>query len=70
MAMTGTLVWVGMDASGALAPWAAPVLDLHQAVASLMWIYLFGHAGMALLHHWRGEATLRRMFSPHRHSLD
>ena len=63
MAISGTLVWLGMSESGDLSSWAALILDLHQAAANLMWAYLFGHVGMALLHHWRGEATLRRMFS-------
>jgi cytochrome b561 len=63
MATTGALVWWGMAASGTLSAWAAVVLDLHQGAASLMWAYLLGHAGMALLHQWRGEAILGRMFS-------
>jgi cytochrome b561 len=68
MAITGSLVWLGMDASDALPAWAELVLELHQAAATLMWAYLFGHAGMALVHHWRGEATLSRMFSLRRRS--
>ncbi len=43
--------------------WTHVVLELHQAEANLMWAYLVGHAAMALLHHFLGEATLRRMFS-------
>jgi cytochrome b561 len=69
MAITGTLVWLGMSESGDLSSWAAWVLDAHQTVANLMWAYLIGHAGMALLHHWRGEATLKRMFSLSRISV-
>ncbi len=63
MASSGALVWWGMAPSGALPPWAAIVLDLHQSVAILMWVYLAGHAGMALLHQWHGDGVLRRMFS-------
>jgi cytochrome b561 len=63
MAVTGSLVWWGMSATGALPNWAGWVLDLHQVAANLMWAYLIGHAGMALLHHRRGDATLRRMFT-------
>ena len=69
MALSGALVWLGMSESGVLTSWASLILDLHQAAANLMWIYLIGHTGMALLHHRRGEATLRRMFSFSRRSL-
>ena len=68
MAVSGSLVWLGMADAGVLPTWAGLVLNLHQAAATLMWVYLCGHAGMALLHHRRGEATMRRMFSLQRQS--
>jgi cytochrome b561 len=43
--------------------WTLFVLELHQAAANLMWAYLAGHAAMAGLHHFFGDATVRRMFS-------
>jgi cytochrome b561 len=63
MAASGALLWWGMAPSGALSDWAAVLLDLHQGAANLMWAYLAGHAGMALLHQWNGEGLLGRMFS-------
>jgi cytochrome b561 len=62
-ATSGALVWLGMAPSGTLPAWVAVVLDLHQGAANLMWAYLLGHAGMALLHQRRGEGILGRMFS-------
>lgn len=57
MAATGTLYFVLIGSSlGHLA------LDLHKTIANLMWIYLFGHAGIAMLHHLLGHDILRRMF--------
>lgn len=57
MAATGTLYFVLSGArTGHLA------LDLHRTIANLMWIYLFGHAGIAVLHHLLGHDILRRMF--------
>ena len=63
MAVSGAAVWLGMSANGELTAWARPVLEVHHALAALMWTYVLAHAAMALLHHERGDNTLRRMFS-------
>lgn len=63
MALSGLLVWLGLSSQGELADWARLVLDLHQVLATLMWIYVLSHAAMALLHHRRGDTTLKQMFS-------
>lgn len=63
MACSGILAWLGMDETGALTGWARIALDIHQLTANFMWLFLIGHAGMALLHQYRGEATISRMFS-------
>jgi len=57
MAASGTLYFVLMGSSiGHLA------LSLHETIANLMWAYLLGHAGIAVLHHLLGHDILRRMF--------
>ncbi|GAB0117334.1 cytochrome b/b6 domain-containing protein [Acidisoma sp. 7E03] len=56
MAATGTVFFLVSGSVGGFA------LDLHQTIANLMWIYLFGHAGIAVLHHLLGHDILRRMF--------
>lgn len=57
MAATGTVYF--LFRGNALAHQA---LSLHGAIANLMWVYLFGHAGIAALHHLLGSDILRRMF--------
>lgn len=61
MAATGTVYFVLAGSSvGHLA------LSLHETIANLMWIYLFGHAGISVLHHLIGHDILQRMFWLHR----
>jgi cytochrome b561 len=57
MAATGTVYFV-MHGTGT----AREALQLHRAVANLLWAYLIGHAGIATLHHLLGSDILRRMF--------
>jgi len=63
MAVTGFLVWLGLSSHGQPTEWSRPMLALHRALATLMWLYVPAHAAMAVLHHARGEATLRRIFT-------
>ena len=58
MAATGTayaLLLQGTD-------WGRPALFVHASVANLMWAYLIGHAGLAVLHHLTGSDIFSRMF--------
>ncbi|TXH05830.1 MAG: cytochrome b/b6 domain-containing protein [Nevskiaceae bacterium] len=41
--------------------------ETHEAVTTLVWAYLIGHASMAVLHELGGHAVLRRMFPFGRH---
>lgn len=43
---------------------ARTALSLHKLLANLVWVYLFAHAGLALLHHLLGSDILSRMFWP------
>lgn len=38
------------------------VLEVHKIVANLMWAYVVGHAGLAVLHQLSGHRVLQRMF--------
>ena len=62
MALTGTLVWLGMSTNGQLTGYSKGALLVHRASGTLMWVYVVGHVAMALIHHWQGDDTLRRMF--------
>lgn len=41
---------------------ASTVLEIHKLISNLMWAYLIGHAGLALLHQLAGQRVLQRMF--------
>ena len=55
MAVTG--------AAGYFLPQARSLLDVHAAVSSVMWAYLIGHAGIAVLHEIKGERLIQRIFT-------
>mgnify|MGYP003649509327 CR=1 FL=1 len=43
--------------------WVANDLLLHVTFANLVWAYLIGHAGLAILHHFTSKASLSEMWS-------
>lgn len=45
-------------------------LDVHRVIANLMWVYLFAHAGLAVLHRLLGSDIFSRMFWPARRRSD
>ena len=55
MAATGTWLYT-------LPMPAGLVLEVHKLVANLVWAYLVGHAGLAVLHQVSGHPVLQRMF--------
>jgi cytochrome b561 len=66
----GLLIALTMAATGAStllwAPGTGPysvLLSAHKLVANLMWAYLIAHTSVAVLHHFRGDGTLRDMFT-------
>jgi cytochrome b561 len=62
MATTGAIVYATMGADGSLPTGGKFSLELHEVFANLMWAYLIGHAGMAVLHDMAGHRVLGRMF--------
>lgn len=62
----GLLAALAMGATGAwmytLPLPAGLALDAHKLVANLMWAYVVGHAGLAVLHQCLGHRVLQRMF--------
>lgn len=61
LAATGTVVYWQMDAAGKMTGLGHLFAEMHGALANVMWAYLIGHAGMALLHQLLGEGARRRM---------
>lgn len=62
MAVTGAVVYAVMGADGSLSGNGRFVLELHEVLANLMWAYLIGHAGIAIIHDIAGHRILGRMF--------
>jgi cytochrome b561 len=62
----GLLTALAMGATGTwLYTQAIPgglVLEAHKLIANLMWAYVVGHAGLAVLHQLAGHEVLQRMF--------
>lgn len=58
MALTGAAYFLEGLVPQALI-WAA--IFAHTTLANLMWAYLIGHAGLAVLHEITGQRVLRRM---------
>jgi len=64
----GLLVATLMTASGTIyfflegSAAGRPYLSVHKLSANLMWAYLVGHAGIAVLHHLLGSDIFSRMF--------
>lgn len=63
MALTGLALFLllpeGGEKPGVL---AGVMMEIHAAIASLMWIYVVAHVAMAYRHHLSGHSTLRDMF--------
>jgi cytochrome b561 len=62
----GLLAALAMGATGAWM-YTLPLptglaLNAHKLMANLMWAYVVGHAGLAVLHQWMGHRVLQRMF--------
>lgn len=55
MAATGTWLFA-LPMPGGLA------LEFHKLLSNLMWAYVLGHAGLAVLHQFTGDRVLQRMF--------
>jgi cytochrome b561 len=62
MGATGLAILIGAPEHGAPpAAWFHDVEEVHEAFATLMWIYLIGHAAVAALHQLAGHGTIAPM---------
>lgn len=63
----GLLAVLAMAATGAwLYTHSIPggvILEIHKTISNLLWAYLIGHAGLALIHQFAGHRVLQRMFA-------
>jgi cytochrome b561 len=61
----GMLIATAMALTGAVGyffPATRILLEVHMTIAPIMWAYLIGHVGLALLHQMAGHRILQRMF--------
>lgn len=54
------IVWLGLHS---VEPDDMLVMQVHFLFANLVWVYLIAHAGLALVHHMIGSASLANMWS-------
>lgn len=62
MAVTGAIYYFAVAAVGVFLPLSTAALETHAVVANLMWAYLIGHSGMAIVHELLGSPVLKQMF--------
>ncbi len=62
MAITGAVLYFGMAENGAMPPLVKDIKEVHELTSNLLWAYLIGHVGIAILHQWLGHRTLADMF--------
>jgi len=60
---TGIMIFMGLESDGSMSPEIKLLRELHAKMGTLMWIYLFGHTGMALMHQLSGRRILQAMFN-------
>lgn len=62
MAMLGA-IWFALQLAGTTGALGELAIDVHKLFGNVAWVYLIGHALLAVLHHVRGEASLGEMWS-------
>ncbi len=64
MALTGMALFALLPEEGGEKPGmlAEAIMEIHGAIASLMWIYVIAHVAMAYRHHFSGHSTIKDMF--------
>jgi len=63
MAITGAVYFLGMYLDKQSTSIFSLDLDTHRLLASLVWVYLISHGGLAVLHHFYNQISLRNMWS-------
>jgi len=61
--VTGAIMLYGMEESGKMTGFVHDAKELHEMMGGLLWIYIFGHVGMVVVHQLLGHAMFKRIFS-------
>jgi len=60
---TGIMIFMGLESSGEANEDIKLLRALHANLGTLIWIYMFGHTGMAIIHQLKGHNVFGEMFS-------
>lgn len=62
LGLTGSMLFLGIGPRGDMTPDIKVIWESHSIMATMIWIFVAGHAGMALVHEFKGHKILREMF--------
>lgn len=63
MAVTGAVLFLTLPEGDVKAGFFVEgIMELHEGISTLVWVYWIGHVGMAFLHHRSGQDTVTNMF--------
>jgi len=62
-AVTGATMFYGMEESGKMTGFVHDAKELHEMMGGLLWVYIFGHVGMVVVHQLLGHDMFKRIFS-------
>jgi len=62
MGVTGAVMLYGMESSGKMLGMVHEAKEVHEFFGELLWIYIFAHVGMTILHMLLGHTMLKRIF--------
>ena len=63
MARGSSFIFFGMAADGHTSGFIGSVKEIHSFIANFIWAYFVEHVSRAVLHQWRGESLIDRMFN-------
>lgn len=63
MGLTGTVIYVAIQTGNGKTSWAGTANGLHETFSNLVWAYLIGHVGIALINHFASKQSLSDMWS-------
>jgi len=62
MGLTGMMIFLGTGPHGEMPPDIKAIWQYHSIMGTMMWVFVAGHAGMAIVHEIKGHKVLREMF--------
>jgi len=63
LGISGAIMLYGMEETGQMLGFVHDMKELHEVLGEILWIYIFGHVGMAVIHLLFGHPMFQRIFS-------